>query len=363
MSYLLVFLFSLRWLFRTVLQVSSPFIDVFVYGFLIAGSGFFRYQRYFPLLFVLSFICAFTNADALHLVLIVFLCMMSRKAHIEKLALVNTLMGVVTIGTVLYLLHIGVLQDESYIDQGSYQVRERHTMGLGYNLFSVLVLSVLLNAYVYLHDKLNKYLLAALCFAVSYFTFQATMSNTSFIGGCSLALFHLMYSNGFFRALLNNRLVVYGAPLYLLGLTFGLAILSDIWPDINDIITARPHLFNEYLQKVTLFNFFLGDDRMYDFEAWVDSSHLHMLFEAGIWFYFFFYTIYLKAMKYYFYRLERDEEYTSPLIPVFFAFMVAGLTENTMVEVTLIGNATPWMMLFIFAEQYEQLKRNRQKCL
>ena len=306
-NYLVLVLFGIRWILRTALQMANPLIDVVVYTLLIFRSQFFKFNNYIPFLIFLILIATFYNTDALHLVLIVFLCFMGVQMNVQKASSINAVIGIFSILFVLFLLHIGILQDESYVDRTEYVTRERHSMGLGYNLFSVLVFSVVLNIYIALYDKLNKYLLALLCVAIAYITYTATHSNTSFIGGCSLALFHLLYGIRWTRNILSRPLILYSFPLLMLSLTFLLAILHVVWPDIGAIIAGRPRLIYAYLSDLTIWNILFGDTRLYEGKTWVDSSHLHLLFEAGISFYIFFYHIYLKAMKGYVLRRRIDK--------------------------------------------------------
>ena len=135
------------------------------------------------------------------------------------------------------------------------------------------------------------------------------------------------------------------------------AFLSDKLPVLNLILTSRPHFILSYLYTLTPLDLLLGDaNNMASEDFYVDSSHIHLLFEGGIVFYLFFYNIYIKAMKYFLFQKKQNPNYNDYFIPVVFASMVIGLTECTLLEVSMIGNAIFWAILFNYAFKYDKIE-------
>ncbi|MFT0229947.1 hypothetical protein ACMSFO_21210 [Bacteroides thetaiotaomicron] len=187
--YIVFICFAIRYLSKAILHIDTVVFDLFIYAMVLYLTNFRDKGKYLVYLVILSCLILF-NVEAIRVCLIVLLCFISTDINIKKLALVNTITGFFMIGTVFYLLHTGVLTDESYV---TYNVgdtlRERHSLGIGYNRFSILFFSVILNLYIVLSGRMNKYLLSILCFALVYWCYTLTGSNTAFVGGLGLAFF------------------------------------------------------------------------------------------------------------------------------------------------------------------------------
>lgn len=356
--YFVFICFAIRYLSKAILHIDTVVFDLFIYAIVLYLANFRDKGKYLVYLVILSCLILF-NVEAIRVCLIVLLCFISTDINIKKLALVNTITGFFMIGTVFYLLHTGILTDESYVAYNvGDTIRERHSLGIGYNRFSILFFSVILNLYIILSGRLNKYLLSVLCVSLVYWCYTLTGSNTAFVGGLGLAFFNLLYSIKITKKIFEKRIVLFYAPLFLLILTIVVAFLSDKLPVLNLIFTSRPHFTLSYLYTITPIDFLLGDaNNMVSKDFYVDSSHIHLLFEGGIVFYLFFYNIYIKAMKYFLFQKKQDTNYNDCLIPVVFASMVIGLTECTLLEVSMIGNAIFWAILFNYAFKYDKLKR------
>lgn len=356
--YFIFICFAIRYLSKAILHIDTTFFELLIYTMVLCLVNLRDKGKYLIYLIILSCLILF-NVEAIRVCLIVLLCFISTDINIKKLALVNTITGCFMIGMVFYMLYTGVLTDESYV---AYNVgdtlRERHSLGIGYNRFSMLFFSVILNLYIILLGRINNYLLSILCFVLVYWCYTLTGSNSSFISGLGLVLFNLLYNIKITKKIFEKRIILFYAPLFLLILTIVVAFLSEKLPILNLIFTSRPNFTLKYLYTLTPIDFLLGDaNNMTSKDFYVDSSHVHLLLEGGIIFYLFFYNIYVKAMKYYLFQKEQYPNYNDCLIPVVFASMVIGLTECTLLEVSMIGNAIFWVILFNYAFKYDKLKR------
>ena len=124
---------------------------------------------------------------------------------------------------------------------------------------------------------------------------------------------------------------------------------------LNEMFTGRPYFTLLYLHTVTPITFFFGDAKNMSSELfYVDSSHVHLLFEGGIFFYIFFYVIYVKAIKYY--LITTKSINADFFLPVVFSSMIVGLTECTLLEISMVGNILFWAILFNYAYKYDQLR-------
>ena len=154
--YFVFICFAIRYLSKVILHIDTVLFDLFIYAIVLYLADLRDKGKYLVYLVILSCLILF-NVEAIRVCLIVLLCFISTDINIKKLALVNTVTGFFMIGTVFYLLHTGVLMNESYV---AYNVgdtlRERHSLGIGYNRFSILFFSVILNLYIVLSGRLNK---------------------------------------------------------------------------------------------------------------------------------------------------------------------------------------------------------------
>ena len=178
--YFVFICFAIRYLSKVILHIDTVLFDLFIYAIVLYLADlrdkgkYLVYWSFYPV-FILF------NVEAIRVCLIVLLCFISTDINIKKLALVNTVTGFFMIGTVFYLLHTGVLMNESYV---AYNVgdtlRERHSLGIGYNRFSILFFSVILNLYIVLSGRLNNICCLFFVLLFVYWCYTLTGSNNSF---------------------------------------------------------------------------------------------------------------------------------------------------------------------------------------
>lgn len=340
--YTVVWGLNLRYLLGPVLHYNTIILDLFIYAVLITNIDWQKNIKYIPCLAVLSILIIF-NTEAMRLCLIVLLCFWGLDVKIEDVAKQNVFTGIVFILIVFYLLHTGILRDESYVAISEAQERVRHSLGLGYNRFSIYVISIIINLYIYLKDK-NPYFVLVLILTISLWCYWETASNTAFVAALILIVVHIVrftFLSGFFF----QRKILCLIPIVIISLFIFLSVYYKSFPIIDSALTGRLRFSSIFLNDVNWQDFLFGNaDKMSSSSYYVDSSYLHLIFEGGVIFLLFFMVIYMKTMS----KVERADYY---ILPAVFAAMVSGLTECTLVEVSMVGNITFWIILYRYSNR------------
>ncbi|MGP1514825.1 MAG: hypothetical protein ACTTJH_02575 [Bacteroidales bacterium] len=297
----------------------------------------------------------------MRIILVLLLCFMSYEANIKLISKINVFAGIAVILCILYFLQTGLFDDASHTAHNALgEERERHSFGVGYNRLSLLVFSISLNLYILLYGKIKKLLMIIIFSIIPYIVFLLTGSQTSFVGGLSLVLFHVLFHTKATRSLIERKALLYCIPIFLLGVTIFTAYISPYFPQLDLIFTGRPMFTLKFLNTITPMALFIGDAESMassDYMA-LDSAHMHLVFEAGIAIYIFFYTIYVKTIKFHFILKKQYEGYNSYTLPVLLSMMVVGLGEDVLFSIALIGFAIFWIILFKNAKLYDNYISN-----
>ena len=226
------------------------------------------------------------------------------------------------------------------------QLRIRHSLGLGWNKFSLYVFSILINLYILLGEK-YKIVVCVIIGGISYLCYKSSGSNTAFYASLVLILSHLfcIYKVNKLvikRTRIINTLLLFIPFLFILIAIIGGLLLHETL--LDSLLSGRLSYINIYLHSITFKDAFIGNANMPN--VIMDNSYIRLLFEGGITFFVFFYSIYYKTIK----SLDEGNIY---LLPVIISFLVIAFSETTLFSIAIIGYATLWIVLYQGAFKYD----------
>lgn len=179
---------------------------------------------------------------------------------------------------------------------------------------------LLVSAYFYMETDSRSFLFAVIVFSLVliYYHLRQRFVND----------YHIGYS----------RYILYTLPVLftLLSLYFG--IFADEYPKINILFSTRPALYNELLQGLSPLQYLFGTsafDRIV-----IDSTYMHLLFEAGVLLFVYFVWLYYFAMK----NMVKQQNFI--VIAVMVGFLVYGLMESLLLFCVIIGNNLFWVLMY-----------------
>lgn len=204
-----------------------------------------------------------------------------------------------------------------------------------------LFVSMLLYCYLSKYRSFVWLLLGGLLF-VSTYLYLETDSRSFLLAVCVFALV-LIYYNLRKRSVTDYRIgysryVLYALPVVFTLLSLYFAIFANDYPKINILFSTRPSLYNELLQSLSPAQYLLGTsafDRII-----IDSTYIHLLFEAGVLLFVYFVWLYYFAMK----NIVKQQNFI--VIAVMVSFLVYGLMESLLLFCIIIGNNLFWVLLY-----------------
>lgn len=135
-----------------------------------------------------------------------------------------------------------------------------------------------------------------------------------------------------------SRYVWYVLPLILTAVTIYFALNADDYPKLNILFSMRLSLYKDMLEGLTLSGYFTGTTA-FD-TIIVDSSYMHLLFEAGIFLFIYFIWLYFFAIR----NIIRQQNFV--VIAIFVSFLIYGLMESLLLFSVIIGNNLFWVLLY-----------------
>lgn len=135
-----------------------------------------------------------------------------------------------------------------------------------------------------------------------------------------------------------SRYILYILPLLFTALSIYLAINVEKYSALNMLVSTRLTLYKELIDSLSPLQFLLGTtafDRII-----VDSSYMHLLFEAGILLFIYFIYLYIFAIR----NIVKQQNIF--VIAVFTGFLVYGIMESLLLFSVIIGNNLFWVLLY-----------------
>lgn len=345
-AFILIFGLNLRFLLQVTLEQEFFIGNMIIYLILLLSIDFSKHYRYLP--FLMLIICTLPlNMEAMRTGFIILVCFFCVKIDIKDIALYNFISGIIVVGIVFYLIDGGILKNESNVYYNALgQLRIRHSLGLGWNKFSLYVFSILINLYILLGEK-YKIVVCVIIGGISYLCYKSSGSNTAFYASLVLILSHLfcIYKVNKLvikRSRIINTLLLFIPFLFILIAIIGGLLLHETL--LDSLLSGRLFYINIYLHSITFKDAFIGNANMPN--VIMDNSYIRLLFEGGITFFVFFYSIYYKTIK----SLDEGNIY---LLPVIISFLVIAFSETTLFSIAIIGYATLWIVLYQGAFKYD----------
>ncbi|SHF94572.1 hypothetical protein [Dysgonomonas macrotermitis] len=152
-----------------------------------------------------------------------------------------------------------------------------------------------------------------------------------------------------------SRYVLYALPVLFTALTLYFGIFASEYPKINILFSTRPSLYHELLAGLTPLQYLLGTSA-FDYII-IDSTYMHLLFEAGILLFVYFIWLYYFAMK----NIVRQQNFI--VIAVMVSFLVYGLMESLLLFCVIIGNNLFWVLMYRYRYGIEEGFDTEQKLL
>lgn len=332
--YLLVFLFYLKFLIQILLNVKSPWLDIPLYLLLLTS---FNYRKVNLIVFGIFYfaLISLLNSAARNVFLIFLTIYTLRIWSVRQFAIVNLFVSLIFFIVTVFLLYGDVLHSKIF-SFSLLNYRERWDFGYGNpNTFALFIFSILVNSYIVFVGKFKNVILPVMLL-VGFVVYSYTGSRTFFISIIVLIIIHysIIYQNGF---LLIKKTLVYFPFVVILFLLFLIFNVSD-FAIVNLVLSGRLDLYNSFILKMSLLDFFIGSSIINDAETVIDSSYLHLLFECGIFGLLIFLVSYIKMMKY----IDIHMKY---YLPVVVSILFYGITESLFTYVLIFGNMILWFIL------------------
>lgn len=248
-------------------------------------------------------------------------------------------------GTALFMLLSVGLGNMSF-GEGADLVRFRHDFGFGHpNVAAMyywgLFLSLLLYCDLSRYRNLIWILIAVLVLGCFYI-YSETVSR-----GFLTAVIVFIITFGYYT--LRSRFrkeykiryslyILYALPILLTVLTIYLSLNADKFLLLDILLSNRLSLYKELLLSITTIQYLIGTSA-FDYIV-VDSSYLHLMFEAGILLFVYFLWLYYWAIK----HIVQQQNFI--IIAILVSFLAYGLVESLFLLPMIIGNNLLWILMY-----------------
>lgn len=187
-------------------------------------------------------------------------------------------------------------------------------------IWILLILFLFFSIYLYMETDSRSFLLSVFSFIVvfGYYNFRKMAVRNYRIG--------------------YSKYILYATPVLFTFLTLYFGIYADKYPKINILFSTRPSLYHEFLLTLKPIQYLLGTtafDRII-----IDSSYMHLLFEAGALLMVYFLWLYYWAIK----NIVRQQNFL--IIAIMTSFLVYGLMESLLLFCVILGNNLFWILLY-----------------
>lgn len=349
--FILLLILNFRFLFTVVLNDRVEILSVFTIVFFLLSFDYSAIRKeylYWLSIFIIISLFDFTKYKLNVLTPLILMQCVSTFNLKEYLRFNIIILG----STVLVMLFVFGTGHTIQSDVFSL-IRIRSDFGYGHpNIAMIyywgLFVSILLYCYLSRYRNFMWILLTLLLFVSTYFYLET--DSRSFLFAVLVFILVLVYYNMRKRMVKNyhigySKFILYALPVVftLLSLYFG--IFAEDYPKINILFSTRPALYNELLQSLSPAQYLLGTtafDRII-----IDSTYMHLLFEAGVLLFVYFIWLYFFAIR----NIVRQQNFI--LIAVMVSFLVYGLMESLLLFCVIIGNNLFWVLMYRYRYNIE----------
>lgn len=350
--FILLLILNFRFLFTVVLNDRVEILSVFTVVFFLLSFDYSTMRREYLAwlgIFVLVAILDFNQYKLNVLTPLILMQCVSTFSLKEYLRYTIIILGITALGM---LLAFGTGK-VSYTDAFSL-IRFRSDFGYSHPNIAMIYywgLFVSITLYCYLSKYRNlMWILLAGIFLLSIYFYIETVSR-SYLFAVITFILVLAYYNLRKRLVKDYRIgcsryILYALPLIFTALSVYFGIFASQYPKINILFSTRPALYNELLSGLQPINYLLGTsafDRII-----IDSTYIHLLFEAGVLLFVYFVWLYFFAMK----NIVKQQNFV--IIAIMVSFLTYGLMESLLLFCVILGNNLFWVLMYRYRYRIDE---------
>lgn len=344
----LLYFIHLKFFTQIVLDISSTFMDIALYLFLLLGVNYRRVKLSFFVLVPIVFVCIL-NPAATNVFVILISTYIVAQLPFRTVLFHNLCAQIIVFLLSTACLYLGI-SEITMMDATLLDTRVRYDYGMGNpNTFALFVYSFFINLYLY-KGKDSKIWLLLIAFT-AWKVFSYTGSRTFLI---SVVLLLLCCG---IRKLCESwpRLFKFGliaTPILTYGFIFYFTLNFTAYPEMNILFSGRLDFYDSLLSSVSLKDYLFGTELIN--EITIDSTYLHILFEGGILSLLIFFLLYTNLI------IKIDSKDLAIIFPVLMSVLMFGLTESVLNFVLIYGNMIIWVLMYnVYIKGETELTYNR----
>ncbi len=351
--FLLLLFLNLKFISITVIQDRSLVIDIIVYLLFILTFNYnnWTYKALLPTLAVVG-VYTLINFSEFKLNVLVPLIIMQAVSAIRfrRYLWINLIITGGTLALMFKTFGLGV-----NLAGYSFLIDRQIRMSFGFNhpnvaamyYFCFMINLLLLLNFSKWKKVIPLYLLVIIPLWV--FIYKQTGSRSFLL---SLAVLYASYFYYFLGIIINKKYLlvitryVFVALLLLFTLlTVYFTLAKDNFVILDQLLSGRLSLYNRFFSDLTFIDFIFGSDAYKD--NVIDSSYVHLLFEAGILFFLLMAWFYILSA----YRMVVEKAWVP--VCVIISFLAYGLMETMLLYGMLIGSNIFWVLLYYYYKRGE----------
>lgn len=330
---LILLCISSKLLLDVVLSLDVVFVNLLLYIILISRL---RIRRISPVFFVIPLLALASvfNARAVSSVYALFVIYVLKQYKIQTIAQVNVMISVLFLCVMYFLIELGYVEVDSVSYLNLDRIRYRRDFGFGNsNQLAIFIFSFLVNLWITMKDKMKLfYFLILVC--ITFIIFNYTDSRTFLLSSVCFIIFLIL------RAFHCDRNWAY--KLFVIFLPLGALIYSLYMPYhdemgiFNALSSGRISYYRQLLDSVGWIHYIIGASIVH--EITIDSTYLHLIFDAGL-------IVCLAFFALYYYVVFYRYKLLYPYLPVVLSILIYGAFESYFINVSNPGNIIIWLIL------------------
>ena len=195
-------------------------------------------------------------------------------------------------------------------------------------------------------SKFKKYipLYLLLIIPLWFYVYNKTLSRSFLL---SIVILYTTYSYYFIGTIINKKSFLRVSGYFYITLVFifsaitvFFAFFRENFVKLDLLLSNRLRLYDWFLNKLTLVDFFFGSTAYKQFT--IDSSYLHLLFEGGVLYFIGFCVFYVLA------TVQMVNKKVWIPICIIMSFMAYGMMETLLLYSMLIGTNLFWVILYYY---------------
>jgi len=331
----------------TIIQDRSMLIDIIVYLLFVITFNYsnWTYKEFLPSVLIIGVYTAINFSEYKINVLMPLLVIQSISAiKLRRYLWINLF---VMCGMLLYMqIKYGLGNNMASIYSTDRKVR----MSFGFNhpnvaamyYYCAIVNGMLLLGYSKWKKVIPFYLI--LVIPIWLFIYKKTGSRSFILSIVLLYFSYVYYYIGSFinrkRLFVLSKYLIYTLLFLFTGLTLYFSLNNTEYFELNRLLSGRLSFYNKFFSELTVKDFFFGSEAYGNYI--IDSSYVHLLFEAGIFFFLFFCYFYWLGVN----SMIKEKAWIP--ICVIISFLAYGLMETFLLYGMLIGTNIFWVLLYFY---------------